>query len=110
MISNLKSLKAQREPAPKSQSRLKELEERNANLDISVLCPSRQLCGILVAATSTWTLFHQRAILSLLSERNVAFPTVVNLSAVVAAALVIASILGSVSAATEKRLVGFLLI
>ena len=78
-------------------------------MDISVL-PSRQLCGILVAATSTWTLFHQRAILCLLSERNVAFPTVVNLSAVVAAALVIASILGSVSAATEKRLVGFLLI
>ena len=62
-----------------------------------------QLCGILVAAASSWTLFRQRALLALLSERNVVFPTVVNLSAVVAAVLVVASVLGSVSTARESR-------
>ena len=80
-------------------------ERDHANQDIFV-SPSKQLCGILVAATSTWTHFSQRALLSLLSERNVTFPTVVNLSAAVAAILVVASVIGSVSAATENRWVG----
>lgn len=102
---NMPSLTGQCEPTPKSYSRLEELKERNANLYIFVSPSSEQLCGILVGAASSWTHFRQFALLSLLAERNVTFPTVVNLSAAVAAVLVLASVIGSVSAATENRLV-----